>query len=109
MQTPAIAGPVLERALITIRPGRESEFEAAFAEAKQVIASADGFGWLELHRGVEAPDVYLLLVCWQALEDHMQGFRESERFTRWRELIGPYFATPPDVQHYTPVVGRFTG
>jgi hypothetical protein len=37
----------------------------------------------------------------------MVGFRESELYVRWRELIGPFFAAPPTVQHFAaPVVTR---
>jgi heme-degrading monooxygenase HmoA len=89
-----------------VQPGREPEFEAAFAQAKLVIAESPGFCWLELHRGVERPDTYLLLVCWESLQAHTVGFRGSDRFVRWRELIGPFFAGAPDVEHYVPVVVR---
>jgi hypothetical protein len=34
------------------------------------------------------------------VEDHMVGFRESELFTQWRGLIGPFFANPPEVTHW---------
>lgn len=36
----------------------------------------------------------------QEAKDHTRGFRESELFDRWRELIGPHFASPPEVDHY---------
>ena len=36
----------------------------------------------EAHRGVEAPERYLLLVEWDTLDDHPVGFRQSEAFTR---------------------------
>ncbi len=108
--TPAIpAVPVLEHAFVYVAEADAAAFEAAFAEAELVISRSPGFGWLELHRGVERPGVYLLLVAWDSLDDHLVGFRGSDRFTRWRELIGPYFASPPDVEHVVAVVGRFGG
>jgi heme-degrading monooxygenase HmoA len=94
---------VLEHALITIKPGTAAEFESAMFHARRVIASAHGFISIELHRGVEEPDRYLLLVEWETLDDHMVGFRESEAFVEWRSLIGPYFESPPAVDHYTTV------
>jgi heme-degrading monooxygenase HmoA len=107
MCPPDSSGPaVLERALISVAVGQEEPFEAAFSQAKEAIATADGFRWLELHRGIERPGVYLLLVGWDSIEAHTTGFRGSDRFLRWRELIGPYFAAPPDVEHYRPVVTR---
>jgi heme-degrading monooxygenase HmoA len=91
---------VLEHALIDIRPGTGEAFEAALAEARLVIGASPGFVSLRLHRGVEAPDRYLLLVEWDTLDAHVVGFRESDAFTAWRALIGPFFATPPEVVHY---------
>jgi len=34
------------------------------------------------------------------VEDHTVGFRESELFVQWRALIGPFFANPPEVEHW---------
>ena len=42
----------------------------------------------------------MLLVEWEDLEAHTVGFRESERFARWREIIGPFFDGPPKVEHF---------
>ena len=96
---------VLEHAVITVRPGSADEFEAALFQARAIIAASPGFLSLELHRGVEAPDRYVLLVGWEHLDDHMVRFRESEAFVRWRELIGPFFASQPVVDHLAPVDG----
>jgi len=98
---------VLEHALITVRPGTASDFESALREARAVIAASPGFLSLELHRGVESPGQFLLLVEWETVEDHMVGFRESDAFGRWRGLIGPFFDSPPVVEHFTPVDGLF--
>lgn len=76
-------------------------------QAKEVVAQADGFRSFRLQRGIDRPSTYLLLIEWGTVEDHMQGFRESELFVRWRELIGPHFAAPPEVEHYeAPVVTK---
>ena len=94
---------VLERAQLSIAPDQEADFEAAFATAKDVIASSPGFVRLTLSRGVESPSSYLLIVEWERLEDHTEVFRGSERFTQWRALVGPFFASPPDVEHFAEV------
>jgi hypothetical protein len=31
----------------------------------------------------------------------MVGFRESENFSAWRTLIGPYFEGPATVEHFS--------
>jgi heme-degrading monooxygenase HmoA len=92
---------ILERVIFAVKPGTEQDFEAAMQEAQKVIAQADGLRSFRLQRGIEQPSTYLLLIEWDTLEHHMQGFRESELFVRWRELIGPYFASAPEMEHYT--------
>jgi len=91
---------ILEQAVFTVTPGSESDFEAAVEQAKEVVGQAHGFRSLSLLRGLEQPATYLLLIEWDTLEDHTVGFRESELFLRWRELVGPYFASTPVVQHF---------
>ena len=94
---------IVEHAHITVRPGTHQGFEEALARARAVIAASPGFRSLRLARGIESPDRYLLLVEWETLEDHTVGFRESERFVEWRSHIGPFFDSPPEVDHVTPV------
>ncbi len=91
---------ILEQALLAITPGSEAQFEAALEQAEDVISQAAGFRSLKLLRGIERPSTYLLLNEWDTVDDHMVGFRESELFVRWRELIGPYFASAPEVEHF---------
>ncbi len=94
---------VLEHAMITIRPGTGDGFEAALGQARSVIAASPGFVSLSLDRGVEHPEQYLLLVQWETLGDHVDGFRRSDAFRQWRELIGPFFESPPEVEHFEAV------
>jgi heme-degrading monooxygenase HmoA len=94
---------ILEHALLRIAPGHEAEFEAAFAAARTVVAEADGFLGLELWRGVEEPGTYRLLIRWDSVEAHMEGFRGSELYDRWSELLRPHFSAPPEVAHGTPI------
>ncbi|MBO0951922.1 antibiotic biosynthesis monooxygenase family protein [Fibrella forsythiae] len=94
---------ILEHALITVQAGREAQFEAEFPKAKAIISQANGFVDLQLRRGIESPGTYLLLIHWQTLEDHTVSFRQSELFTQWRAIIGPFFASPPVVDHFSPL------
>jgi heme-degrading monooxygenase HmoA len=94
---------VLERAQFTIQPGREQEFEQAFAEAKALLAASPGFVGATLSRAIESPSAYLLLAEWRTLEDHTEGFRGSPAFGQWRGLIGHLFDGAPDVEHFSQV------
>jgi quinol monooxygenase YgiN len=90
---------ILEVATITIQPDKGREFEAAFAEARQVIAQADGCGAVALRRSIETPGRYLLFAEWPTVAHHM-GFRASPLFQEWRRLMGAFFAATPAVEHY---------
>lgn len=91
---------ILELAEFSILEARMQEFEAAFVEARKVITQAEGCGAVSLHRCIETPGRYQLLVEWTSVAHHMQGFRESPRFVEWRRILGPFFAAPPFVEHY---------
>lgn len=91
---------ILESAVLNVKPGREAEFEAAFGEAKSIIASMPGFIALELQRCVESRSRYLLLVRWETLEHHTVGFRTSPEYQRWRALLHHFYDPFPTVEHY---------
>ncbi len=91
---------VTEHALLSVAPGREDDFELAFAEARGIIAAAEGCRSVSLSRSVESPSSYLLLVEWESIEAHMVGFRESEAYQRWRALLHHFYEPMPVVEHF---------
>lgn len=96
-------GMILEHALLSVLPDRENDFESAFAEAEAIISSMPGFVRSSLSRCIEQPNVYLLLVEWERLEDHTEGFRRSAEYQRWRALLHHFYDPFPVVQHFRPV------
>jgi len=94
---------ILEQALLPVKPGQDSEFEAAFEQAKAIISAMPGFRSLTLSRGIERPDTYLLLVEWERLEDHTEGFRGSAEYQQWRSLLHHFYEPFPTVEHFDPV------
>jgi heme-degrading monooxygenase HmoA len=99
---------ILECARIRVAPGRERDFEAGVAEAAPLFRRARGCRDMALHRVEEDPSLYVLMVEWETLEDHVVHFRQSEDFQTWRALVGPCFAEPPVVEHHS-VIDRFFG
>ena len=94
---------VLEIADFAILPGQEDAFVTAYREAVAQLRASPGFRSARMTRGIESPSRFVLLVEWDDLDAHVVGFRESERFTRWRALIGPFFDGAPAVEHVTDV------
>ena len=107
LRDPALGQPpghnvqvILEHALLSVKAGQEDDFESAFGQAKSIIAGMPGFGQLTLSRCIERPGTYLLLVQWDRLEDHTEGFRGSEQYQDWRALLHHFYEPFPTVEHY---------
>ena len=96
---------VLEVAVLDVKPGQSQDFEAAFGQAQRIIASMKGYVSHELQKCIEKPDRYNLLVNWQTLEDHTQGFRGSAAYQEWRRLLHHFYDPFPEVEHYVLVTG----
>ena len=97
---------VVEIADFAVLAGQEDEFAAAVEKGLAYIADSPGFGSARLTRSVESPSRFVLLVEWDSLEAHTEGFRESENFTRWRGLVGPFFDGSPRVEHFNEITTR---
>ena len=92
---------ILEIADIRIAPGRQAAFDEAIARGLQtVIAQAKGVRGWKVNKGIESPERYVLQIFWDTLEDHTVAFREGPLFPQWRAIVGPFFASPPLVEHF---------
>jgi heme-degrading monooxygenase HmoA len=94
---------ILEHAILPVRPGSESDFEEAFRTAQPLISRQPGFCSLSISRSIESPNLYLLLVEWDSVEAHTEGFRGSADYERWRELLHHFYDPFPVVEHFTTV------
>jgi len=99
---------IVEIASIRIKPGHEERFEAAIGQAADLLKRAEGCHGLELQRCVEKPDLYHVRIHWLTVDHHMIAFRNSPLFLEWRALVGPHFATAPEVQHFQSKTEIFT-
>ena len=96
---------ILESAPLQIRTGQCEAFELAFREAQGIIASMPGYISHELQRCLERDNHYLLLVRWENVAAHEEGFRKSARYPDWKNLLHHYYDPFPTVLHYESVVG----
>lgn len=95
---------ILEAAVLQVRAGEEAEFEAAFASAQSIIAAMPGYVSHALHRCLETPGQYLLLVDWETVEHHTIGFRGSPEYQVWKSLLHHFYDPMPTVEHYETVL-----
>ena len=93
---------ILEIADIRIAAGQQTAFEAALQHGlASVISRAQGFKGAKVNHGIENPERYVLQIFWETLEDHTVAFRQGPLFAEWRAIVGPFFAGPPVVEHFT--------
>ena len=95
---------ITEHALLEVIPGREGAFVEAMLAAKDHIAGSPGFVSLRVERCVERPSTFLLLVEWDRLEDHTEGFRGSAAYEEWRAALHHFYDPFPVVEHFEAVV-----
>jgi heme-degrading monooxygenase HmoA len=94
---------ITEHAVLPVIPGQEAEFLETMDRAKALIAASPGFISLQVARCLERPSTFLLLVEWETLEAHTEGFRGSESFGEWRALLHHFYDPAPVVEHFETV------
>jgi heme-degrading monooxygenase HmoA len=91
---------VLEQALLHVRCGEERAFEESLAKARPLISVSPGFIGMEVRPALEKTGTYLLLVQWSSVDDHKVGFRTSERYQAWRELLHHFYEPMPSIMYF---------
>ena len=92
---------ILEHALLRVLSGEEQAFESAMRAARPLIAASPGFAGIEVRPAAETPGLYLLLVRWADIASHRDGFRLSDRYEMWRNLLHRFYAPMPDITYFT--------
>ena len=95
---------ILEIATLYVNTSRQKKFEEDFKIARQYISSIKGFIGLTLQKSIEQNNKYILLVEWEKIEDHLVGFRKSEIYNNWKEMLHHYYDPFPVVEHYKMVL-----
>ncbi|MEM7018398.1 MAG: antibiotic biosynthesis monooxygenase [Pseudomonadota bacterium] len=96
---------ILEVAILNVRTNETAAFESAFAKAQAIISSMPGYISHELNHCLEDPNRYILLVRWETLEAHTEGFRQSPEYQQWKALLHHFYDPFPTVEHYEPIFG----
>ncbi|MEY4589050.1 MAG: hypothetical protein RL497_1126 [Pseudomonadota bacterium] len=91
---------ILEVAILDVKLGHETSFEADFKKAELFISATEGYISHEIKRCIEIKNRYLLLVRWQTLEAHTQGFRTSPHYQEWKKLLHHHYDPFPEVFHF---------
>lgn len=96
---------VLEIAEYTAQPGKADEFRAGLLKGAEVIRRAKGCRSVTPRRQIEDPNIFILLIEWDTLEDHTVEFRGSPQFAEYRSHIAGLFVDPIVARHYELIGG----
>ena len=92
---------VLEHDDLRGRLGRPSEFESVLRRGvKRMIARVEGFLAFRVAPGIQSRARCLSPGTRDSLDSRTVDGRQSPAFARWREIVGPFFAAPPQVEHF---------
>lgn len=95
---------ITEIALLKIKNEEDASFEHAFKKASTIISNMKGYVEHELQKCIEEENKYLLIVRWETLEDHTIGFRGSEEYMEWKNLLHHFYDPFPTVEHYYKII-----
>lgn len=93
---------VREIAVFRVKNGSEEDFIEAYNGVSDILEQADGSHGATLHRGVENPETFILIVGWDSVESHTNLTQKPE-FGKFGEAIAPYMAGQPEVSHVEPL------
>ena len=91
---------ILEVAILNVIPGKEDEFLKAFSKAQEIISKMAGYISHKLKKCIEHTNQFILLVEWEKLTDHTEGFRKSNEYQEWKRLLHHFYDPFPTVEHY---------
>jgi quinol monooxygenase YgiN len=94
---------IIEKAEITVEPGKEAAFQAAFFEAEPFVAASAGCRAVHIYRCIEEPRRFTFVIEWESVAAHEEGFRKSPAFAEWRSIVGPYLGGLSELAHWRPL------
>lgn len=74
--------------------------ESAYRQAEALLQASPSCHGYELIQSDKDPHNYLLTIFWDSSEGHLEGFRQSDLFPRFLELIRPYIPLIQEMEHY---------
>ncbi len=95
---------IIEHVHLSIKSGQSEAFFEAFEQAKHIVYPMEGFNAVQLIRHVTDPHHYILMISWDEIENHTEGFRKSDAYQEWKALLHPFYDPMPTVEYYQPCI-----
>ncbi|WP_437286859.1 putative quinol monooxygenase [Sorangium sp. So ce406] len=102
---------IIEYIRYTIPAEQEKEFLAAYRDAAAELRGSAHCLDYEISRGVEDPTSFVVRICWDSLQGHLQGFRKAAAFPSFFAKVKPFYERIQEMRHYalTDVAARQAG
>lgn len=91
---------VVEYIRYTVPSARAEEFEHAYQRAGRVLDADPHCVRLEVARGAEEPEHFVVRIEWDSIEGHEKGFRSSPQFGEFFAAVKPFFDQIQEMKHY---------
>lgn len=91
---------ITEIAFLYTRKNESKFFEKKFEKAKKIVSKMKGYIDHELQKCIEEENKYILIVRWNTIEDHTEGFRKSVEYNEWKRMLHHFYDPFPVVEHY---------
>ena len=91
---------VIEVIRYAIRPGDEAAFEDAFRRAAVLLEASSHCLGFTLTRSTRDRHRYIMNIYWDSPDGHLIGFRQSNGFREYQDLIQPYSEMIEESGHY---------
>lgn len=89
---------VREIAVFEVQESQGENFIEAYNGVSNILNEASGSHGATLHRGIEEPGYFTLIVEWDSVDAHTALTKEPA-FKDFGDAIGPYLAGRPEVRH----------
>ena len=95
---------IIEHVHLSIKSGQSEAFLEAFEQAKHIVYPMEGFNAVQLIRQATDLHHYILMISWDDIENHTEGFRKSDAYQEWKALLHPFYDPMPTVEYYQPCI-----
>ena len=75
-------------------------FEEAYKKTEPILQNSSHCLGYSLFRGVEEPENWMLMLSWDSVEGHEQGFRLDPGFREFFGLVKPFLGQVQEMKHY---------
>ncbi|MEP2987944.1 MAG: antibiotic biosynthesis monooxygenase [Parasphingorhabdus sp.] len=91
---------IIEHALLQVKPDQAEAFAVSMRKAKPLVSCQPGFQSIEVRPSHETENQFLLLISWDKIESHRDGFRQSPEYQKWRALLHHFYDPMPMVSYF---------